>query len=89
MLLRQRLMENTDKRAAMKQWAENWRRVGPILEEIRHAELCRMTDQEAAEAIGILSEFALSCPNQQPRTTSGFVEQQRLFMKLLKNGSSV
>jgi hypothetical protein len=82
-------MDTTDERDAMRRWAENWRRVGPILEQIRHEELRRMTEAEAAESIGMLSEFALSCPNQETRTTSGFVEQQRLFMKLLKDGSSI
>jgi hypothetical protein len=31
----------------MKQWLDNWARVGPILEEERSARLATMTDEEA------------------------------------------
>ena len=78
-----------DDKAKMKLWVETWKQVGPLLDKIRHQELRAMTDADGAAALGMLSEFALSLPDQQTRTTSGFVEQQRLFMKLRAHGSPV
>jgi hypothetical protein len=63
-------------------WVTHWQRVGPILEKIRYEELRAMSDSEAALAFRSLADFAESQPAQSPRLTSGFVEQQRLFMKL-------
>ncbi|HEV3417105.1 MAG TPA: hypothetical protein VG056_09840 [Pirellulales bacterium] len=71
-----------DNRDASKQWVEHWKRVGPILEKVRHDELRAMTDEQAARACESLFEFALAAPSYQVRKTSGFVEQQRLFLKL-------
>jgi hypothetical protein len=71
-----------DKRITTRQWIEHWHRVGPILEKVRHDELRALTDEEAARACETLFEFAVSSPSYQERTTSGFVEQQRLFQKL-------
>lgn len=71
-----------DKNEAAKQWVEHWRRVGPLLEKIRHDELRAMTDEEAAQACRTLFDFAFSSPSYQERRTCGFVEQQRLFLKL-------
>jgi hypothetical protein len=36
-----------EERAQMKQWLDNWARVGPILEEERWARLATMTPEEA------------------------------------------
>jgi hypothetical protein len=41
-------------RAQMKQWVDNWKRVGPLLEERRVDELRRLTEVEAAR---IATEF--------------------------------
>jgi len=71
--------------AATRQWVENWKRVGPILEKIRHEELRAMTDEESWQTLDALAAFALGLPGQQnPRTTSGFVEQQRRFKNARK-----
>lgn len=35
-------------RAETKQWLENWKRVGPLLEAIRVEELRKLTDEESA-----------------------------------------
>ena len=75
-----------DERAATKLWVEHWQAVGPLLERVRHEELRAMTDDEAALAFESLAELACEVNNPTPRTTSGFVEQQRLFQKLLTNG---
>ena len=77
-----------DQASAQKLWVENWQRVGPILEKIRHEELRAMTEKDSARTHESLSEFALDLPNRKPRTTSGFVEQQRLLLKLAKHVSA-
>ncbi len=41
---------DADTRAQHKQWLENWRRVGPILEAERWERLRTMTDEEAQRA---------------------------------------
>jgi hypothetical protein len=76
-----------DERAAKKLWVEQWQKAGPVLERIRHEELRAMTDDEAARAFEALAELACEVHSPSPRLTSGFVEQQRLFQKLMTNGS--
>ena len=77
-----------DERAANKLWVEQWRMAGPLLERVRYEELRAMTDDEAARAFESLAELACDDNHPTSRTTSGFVEQQRLFLKLRTNGSS-
>ena len=36
----------------MKQWLDNWRRVGPLLEQERWDRLAAMTDEEARRVTG-------------------------------------
>jgi hypothetical protein len=67
--------------AAIRKWAEHWKRVGPLLEKIRHEELRALTEEQSAIAANDLFEFALSSPNYQLRPSSGFVEQQIRFLK--------
>ena len=66
-------------RQRTKQWVENWKRVGPILEEIRRRELRNMTYDQRVKAIE--SVLHLGSLFAKPRTTSGMVEMQRLFQK--------
>ena len=67
---------------AAKQWVENWKRVGPILERIEAEEL-RSPEYEKG-----LADFAplldWCCERSVPKTESGLIEQQRLFMKARK-----
>jgi hypothetical protein len=60
-------------------WVENWARVGPQLEAIRRRELRAMTYQERIRAIDTLLQ--IGCRFAKPRSSSGLVEQQRLFQK--------
>ncbi len=62
--------ERTDK-----EWAENWKRVGPLLEEIQRQEL-RNYDY-AKNIAAIESLLDLGYRFRQPRLTSGLVELQR------------
>lgn len=77
-----------DDKTATKLWVDHWQRVGPLLEKVRHDELRAMTDEDARQAFQTLAEFACEVNHPQPRTSSGFVEQQRLFLKLLTHGSA-
>jgi hypothetical protein len=72
--------------AKTKLWVLQWQRVGRLLERIRHDELRAMTDEQAAQAFEAVSELATEMHNPICRTTSGFVDQQRLFKQLVTNG---
>jgi len=61
-------------------WVETWKKAGPALEAIRIGQLRNFRYEEHAEEIDQLLELA--CQFAQPRSTSGLVEQQRLFGKL-------
>ena len=64
----------------IKKWVETWQRAGPALERIRARELREWRyDPVMVDALlEIGFRFAV------PRTTSGLVEQQRLFRKLVQ-----
>jgi len=64
----------------MKQWVDNWERVGPILEQIKAEELRKPNYHEELE--GLLPMCDLACVQTEPQKTSGLVEQQRLFAKM-------
>lgn len=59
-----------------------WQRVGPLLKEIRAHELRAMDAAARREAIDAVLRLAEAVP--AVRTTSGLVEQQRLFQKWRK-----
>jgi len=64
----------------VRQWVRNWQVVGPILERLR-SEALRNAD--TASAIEQLSDaFESARLHWTPPTTSGLVEQQRLFARL-------
>lgn len=65
----------------LKRWAETWKRAGRELERMRREELQRMTDEDVRRAISDLFSGAPP-PDLESETTSGLVEQQRLFAKL-------
>jgi hypothetical protein len=59
--------------------AAAWRRASPELARVRREELRRISTDEAIANLAPLFAAALKLP---PRTTSGLVEQQRLFAKV-------
>ena len=64
----------------VRQWIRNWEAAVPVLEELR-AEAIRNSD--TAAAIEQLSDaFESARLHWSPPTTSGLVEQQRLFARL-------
>ena len=62
-----------------KEWVEHWRRLGPILEEIRREELRNFNYEEQLPIIDALLQLGLD--HAVPCPTSGLVEMQRLFAK--------
>jgi len=64
----------------VRQWIRNWEEAAPVLKRLRN-EAIRNTD--TATAIEQLSDAFESARRQwTPPTTSGLVEQQRLFARL-------
>ena len=60
-------------------WVENWKTLGPILEEIRRKELREYDyNKHRSGALGLLEMGHLF---RRPRPTTGMVEMQRIFMK--------
>lgn len=62
----------------MKRWLENWRIVGPLLEQERAERLARMTDAEARDRARDLQ--ALWRPSAVDDMGAELVTQQRWFM---------
>jgi hypothetical protein len=64
----------------VRQWVRNWEEAAPVLERLRD-EAIRHSD--TAAAIEQLSDaFESARLHWSPPTTSGLVEQQRLFARL-------
>ena len=73
-------MTSESEREAIRAWVENWARVGPKLDAIRRQELREYRYEDHREEIDGLLELAVRFAS--PRTSSGLLEQQRLFKKL-------
>lgn len=65
----------------LKRWAQTSTTAGIALEALRRRELAAMTDDDVRRVIADLFTDA-PMPDLPPRTTSGLVEQQRLFARL-------
>jgi hypothetical protein len=64
----------------VRRWIENWREAGLELERLRAEEI---RNSDTAAAIEQLSDAFESARREwSPPTTSGLVEQQRLFARL-------
>jgi len=72
----------TEENDYFQRWVAGWQSAGPVLERLR-AEAIRHSDTTAAiELLSDAFESALRrCP---PASTSGLVEQQRLFARFLQ-----
>lgn len=70
-------------REQMRAWVENWKRIGPELEEIKKRELRALTEEEAARQAAILNESVADEYWIEParERSEGLIEQQRLFQK--------
>ena len=67
--------------ADIKRWSDTWASAGPALDALRRRELQAMTDDDVRRAIADIFSGTLLADLPQ-RTTSGLVEQQRLFASL-------
>jgi hypothetical protein len=67
----------------LKRWAQTWESAGIALDALRRRELAAMTDDDVRRAIADIFTDA-PMPDLPPRSTSGLVEQQRLFARLRK-----
>ena len=65
----------------LKRWAVTWDRASSALAQIHRRELEAMTDDDVRRAVSDLFSGAVPA-DLPPRTTSGLVEQQRLFALL-------
>lgn len=65
----------------LKRWADNWTAADRALKDVRRRELQSMTDEDVRRAIADI--FSVPIPQDlPPRTSSGLIEQQRLFARL-------
>ena len=64
----------------LKEWVQAWKRAGPALCEVKRAELRSLSTREALDQLA--DHFAYALRKAKATTTSGLVEQQRIFMKL-------
>lgn len=67
----------TEEQKANLEFLENWKRVGPILEEIRWKELREFRHEDKWEIVESLLEIGFV--HRQPRKSSGLVELQKLL----------
>lgn len=67
----------------MRQWVENWKVVGEETDRLKTEALRAMTEEEAAVQFnGMDCDPSLVWTSEERRTSSGLIEQQRLFSKL-------
>jgi hypothetical protein len=66
-------------RERYREYVQNWKRVGALLERIRIRELRSPDYGKDWRIIDGLCELAMY--HRRPRLTSGLIEQQRLFAK--------
>jgi hypothetical protein len=67
-------------RETVKKWVDTWKRAGVALAEIKKRELVSPDYGKNREVVDDMLEWA--CEHRKERTTSGLLEQQRIFMKI-------
>ncbi len=69
-----------DEREQVHEYIQRWKKLGPLLEEIKWRELREFDYDANWQIIDDLLEAGLQ--HAQERTTSGLLEQQRRFMRI-------
>ena len=69
-----------EERVQLREYAERWKRLGPLLEAQREEDVRRSDTVQSMTAFGRLFYSALQ--SSPPKQTSGLVDQQRIFMRL-------
>lgn len=62
-----------------REYVNRWKQAGPALEKVRREELRNLRDDDVRAQIQAL--FGLGRQGSVPRSTTGLVEQQRIFQK--------
>lgn len=62
-----------------REFVERWKRVGPLLEDIRIRELSRYSFEDNMDLVNDLLQ--IGCDFARPRLTSGLVELQKWLAK--------
>jgi len=62
-----------------REYVLRWKKAGPALEKIRREALRNLSHEDCQKQIQALLE--IGSQNRQNRTTSGLIEQQRIFKK--------
>ena len=75
----------TEQIATARRWVVTWKQAGPRLEQLRREELRRLDPQQTLALL--CGEADYTVPPRAPQPTSGLVEQQRWFIKLVKAAS--
>lgn len=70
---------DAETRAQVKRWLDNWKVVGPILEQERWGRIVAMTDEETRKAA--LAVFELWEPDWPTDNGEGLVLHQRVFAR--------
>ncbi len=67
----------------MRAWVENWKRIGPELEKEKRDRLRAMTEEEGTTRALRVMDARVEPRWRDPRrrSSSGLIEQQRLFIK--------
>lgn len=78
-------MSPNEEAAAVRDFAERWKQVGPELERIRSQSLREQTEDEHRRAIIDVLSGPLEWFLQGSRPDSGLVKQQEVFAKLCKS----
>ena len=74
----------------MRQYLENWKVVSEEIDRLTALELQALTEEESAEQFnGLDCDSSLYWIPEERRTSSGLVEQQRIFAKGHKHAQSV
>lgn len=71
--------ESSAEKELIRRWVKTWQKAGPLLEEIRRAELESVDTKEAVRQL--FGDTVWNAGEPAP-PTSGLIEQQRLFALL-------
>lgn len=74
-------MGSSTDRALLERWVAAWREAGPALDEQRRRELEQLETPTALAQLA--AAFAHALASAPPSDTSGLVEQQRYFQRLV------
>jgi hypothetical protein len=68
--------------AAVQSWVNNWKETGKVMDELRRKEYKTINITNEILSLSDASEAAIKM--YPPTATSGMIEMQRYFMKLVK-----